>query len=161
MAGMTTRRTASESVGCSFARSANRAISTKGSSMNTNASRHTSTGHCPVCRDTRSIHGCINCKVAPKLSPSDRRCGPCAKVGGGAQHGLCPDPFGDAGVCTCYAASDAHRLQHTLWVEDGPESDAEYDGGLGSSRTILEWEAQEDRAEDWMQRVGTEIAHDE
>ena len=87
-------------------------------------------------------------RMNPTLALHLRRCAPCAQVGGRAQHGLCTDPAGDRGHCSCYAESPIHRLQHEQWGGDDHHDDPEWDGGLGSRRTVDRWEQEAHIQED-------------
>lgn len=60
-----------------------------------------------------------------------RLCIPCGKVRG-AQHGLCPDPDGAKGECSCYIDNDSHRRRWGQWIS--PDDDMrEGVDGLGNS----------------------------
>jgi len=65
--------------------------------------------------------------------------------GGAAMHCEgCGDPWSDRGDCEHSLLSSRHVKIHATWqTEDG-----DYDGGLGSRRTVDNWEAEERQHQD-------------
>lgn len=78
----------------------------------------------------------------------DRRCDPCAKFGGKAQHGLCTDPAGRAQLCGCFLTNDNHRYQHGQLAPDSWGEEPDWDGGLGSRATVDRWEREQEAHEE-------------
>lgn len=106
---------------------------------------------CPDCGYER-----CRCDAIRTYRKWERHCRYCPNGGLLTQHGLCMDPFGDKGICYCFAQNDSHRLQHEMWIAPDDDSREGYDG-LDSSKQIVDWQDDRRIAAAHAARTGSKI----